>query len=223
LAGAQNSYDITLADFLFVDPTFSKAHKYTEFFPLKFKTIDSSKFMKLSASSRSLLVHMVGLSYTQGGPKIALSVLEVPPYRGVSVESLIRELNDYGYLECPYIKEKIKIKENNIKTTEPQKAVTVAAPKNNQSVSINLLSKEVQISQLLVKSWADTYPQEYLELELKKARSWLISNPHKAPKSNFGRFFNSWFDRGWESYRKTLTSNGTILTAESLEEMLRNQ
>lgn len=103
---------------------------------------------------------------------------------------------------------------------EPQKAVAVVEPKINQ-VSINLFSKEVPISVTLVKAWADTYPKEYLELELKKARNWLITNPHKNPKKNYGRFFNGWFDRGWDKYRQTLKSNPTQITVEDLEAILK--
>lgn len=215
-------YDITLHPDLLVDPTFAKSRKFTEFFPVKFRTIDSRKFEDLSASSRSLLIHIIGVSHTQGSPKITLSETDVPRFRGASVKSLISELCDSGYLECPYIKEIIEKKEIKDISTEPQKAVAVVPPKINQT-PINLLNKEVLIRSDLIASWADTYPAEYLQLELKKARNWLLSNSHKAPKSNFGRFLNSWFDRGWEQYRKNLPSNGTQLTADSLEEMLRGE
>jgi hypothetical protein len=43
--------------------------------------------------------------------------------------------------------------------------------------------------------WADAYPSCDLVVELKKAAAWIVSNPHLAPKSQFGRFLNTWFAR----------------------------
>jgi len=110
------------------------------------------------------------------------------------------------------------------KTSEPKESVAEdsANSKNNLPATIQKTqiaiseNKSVEIKSDLIKAWADTYPKEYLELELKKARNWLVANPHKAPKSNFGRFFNSWFDRGWEAYRKNLPSKPTSTTVDEL-------
>lgn len=219
LAAKQNTYDITLNNALFVDPTFEKVKRFTEFFPIKYETIIDGKFDRLSASSRLLLVRLLSLCYKHSSPIVQVNVFDLPTFRRVNVNDLFLELSDSGYLQSPIkkeIKKDIKEKKEIISTERP-KAVAVVAPKT----SINLLSKQVEIPNTLVQSWADTYPKEYLELELKKARSWLITNPHKAPKTNFGRFFNSWFDRGWEKYRQTLKTNPTQLTVEALEEILR--
>lgn len=83
--------------------------------------------------------------------------------------------------------------------------------------------KPIEITQALLSSWADTYPQEFLKEEFKKARNWVLSNPDKAPKSAWSRFLNGWFSRNWENYRKTLKSNPVKLTAEQVEEILGGQ
>jgi len=101
-------------------------------------------------------------------------------------------------------------------TTEPKNSVTV-----EKSKSEDFNEKLQIIKNDLIESWADTYPQEFLQMELKKARSWIIANHHKAPKKNLGRFLNSWFDRGWENYRKTLKSEPIKTTAEDILEMVR--
>lgn len=83
-------------------------------------------------------------------------------------------------------------------------------------------NKIIEVKQALLVSWSDTYPKEYLDMEFKKARSWVIANDHKTPKSERGwaKFLNSWLNRGWDQYRKTLESNPPKVTVEDLEEML---
>jgi hypothetical protein len=117
--------------------------------------------------------------------------------------------------------ERTKSKELDLLSTEPNKSVAVVPQKSNQSVVINLLSKDVELPIIIVKAWADTYPKEYLELELKKARNWLLTNAHKEPKKNYGRFLNNWFNNGWDRYRQTLKSNPTQITVEDLEAILK--
>lgn len=43
--------------------------------------------------------------------------------------------------------------------------------------------------------WAAAYGAVDIEAELKKAAAWIVSNPHLAPKSQLGRFLNTWFSR----------------------------
>jgi hypothetical protein len=114
--------------------------------------------------------------------------------------------------------EKNRIDQNIVVSTEPTKSVAVVAKK-----SIFLFKfgdKEIAISEELVQSWSETYPKEFLEIEIKKARNWLLSNPHKAPKSNFARFFNSWFNNGWETFRRGLKSNPVKVTENEMAAIL---
>lgn len=104
-------------------------------------------------------------------------------------------------------------------STEPNKSVSVAKPEK-QIVEFKLSeSKQIQVSRELVNSWIDTFPKEFLDEEIKKARSWVLSNEHKAPKSQWGRFLNSWFNRGWERYRTTLKSNPSKVSLEELTQI----
>ena len=80
-----------------------------------------------------------------------------------------------------------------------------------------LPGKEIEVSSDLVSSWADTYSKEYLHDSMKKMRNWLLANQHKAPKSHWARFVNSWLARDWERYRTTLKSNKP--NSISLEEL----
>jgi hypothetical protein len=86
----------------------------------------------------------------------------------------------------------------------------------NEKIEIDLGIAKALVSKNLISSWADTFPKEYLELELKKARSWLLANEHKAPKKDYAKFLNNWFNGGWEKYRKTLPSNQTKTSVEDL-------
>lgn len=63
---------------------------------------------------------------------------------------------------------------------------------------ITLLSPEIQ----------SLYPAEYVLRESIKAWDWCLDNSHKTPKSEVGfrRFFKNWLARGWEDYRKSLST-----------------
>jgi hypothetical protein len=43
--------------------------------------------------------------------------------------------------------------------------------------------------------WTEAYGSCDVQGELKKAAAWIVSNPHLAPKSQFGRFLNTWLAR----------------------------
>jgi hypothetical protein len=45
-------------------------------------------------------------------------------------------------------------------------------------------------------AWSEAYGALDLDAELKRAAAWCVSNPHLAPKSQMGRFLNTWFARG---------------------------
>jgi hypothetical protein len=55
--------------------------------------------------------------------------------------------------------------------------------------------KWIGVTEEQMTVWADAYPSCDLVVELKKAAAWIVSNPHLAPKSQFGRFLNTWFLR----------------------------
>lgn len=81
-------------------------------------------------------------------------------------------------------------------------------------------SVEVDVAKDLILAWSETYDKEFLESEFKKARNWVLANSHKAPKKDWGRFFNNWFSRGWEQYRKSLKSNQPGLSLDDLNDLL---
>ena len=110
-----------------------------------------------------------------------------------------------------------------INTSEPKNSVTDVAIISNQKKFIAFKiseNKTISLSQDLINSWAETFPKEFLDEEIKKARSWILANSHKTPKSNWSRFFNSWFNRAWETHRKTLSSNPSKMTIDQLESIL---
>lgn len=93
----------------------------------------------------------------------------------------------------------------NIISSEPENLVPDVIV---NKVSINISNNhKATVKQELIESWADTYDAEFLKQSMKEMRNWILANTHKAPKSDWSRFMNSWFKRGWEQYRKTLGSN----------------
>ncbi len=150
---------------------------------------------------------------TKEGPQNALERL-------ASFQLVTFEKNDFFRIEKKEKKGKEK-KRKELVCSEPAKAV-LNPPKKIETVELKISeNKKIQIKQDLINSWVDTYPKEYLDVEFKKARSWILVNPHKAPKSNWGRFLNSWLNRGWEQYRKTLASNPPKVSLEEFEEIMR--
>lgn len=51
------------------------------------------------------------------------------------------------------------------------------------------------ITEEQMNSWKEAYGSVDIEGELKKMAAWVMSNPHVAPKSQWGRFANTWLAR----------------------------
>jgi hypothetical protein len=54
----------------------------------------------------------------------------------------------------------------------------------------------VGVTQEQMEAWKAAYGMVDIEAELKRAAAWIVSNPHLAPKSQLGRFLNTWFAKG---------------------------
>ncbi len=60
-----------------------------------------------------------------------------------------------------------------------------------------------KVSNKVQDSWIQAYQDRtFIEMELKKAVTWIHSSPSDAPKSQYSRFFSSWLARSWEWARK---------------------
>lgn len=101
------TYNITLDKSLFVDHTFEKVKRFTEFFPIKYETIIDGKFDRLNASSRLLLVRLISLCYKQMSPIVQVNDIDLPHFRKVNTQLMLLELSNSGYLQTP-IKKEIK-------------------------------------------------------------------------------------------------------------------
>lgn len=53
----------------------------------------------------------------------------------------------------------------------------------------------VGVNEETINAWEAAFPALDLKAELNRAAAWIISNPALAPKSQFGRFLNSWFTK----------------------------
>jgi hypothetical protein len=53
----------------------------------------------------------------------------------------------------------------------------------------------VGVTEEQMEAWKAAYGALDIEQELKRAAAWIVSNPPLAPKSNFGRFLNTWLSR----------------------------
>jgi len=46
-----------------------------------------------------------------------------------------------------------------------------------------------------LEAWEAAYPGVDVDAEVKKAAAWCLSNPDSAPKSQYGRYLNTWLSR----------------------------
>lgn len=46
-----------------------------------------------------------------------------------------------------------------------------------------------------LEAWKAAYGSCDIQQELKNAAAWIVSNPHLAPKSHYGRFINNWLSK----------------------------
>jgi hypothetical protein len=51
------------------------------------------------------------------------------------------------------------------------------------------------ISQDQMDAWGVAFPAVELQQQLNQAASWIVSNPHLAPKSHVGRFIHNWLTK----------------------------
>lgn len=140
----------------------------------------------------------------------------------------ILNLNKFNgqYLKIgPKEKKRKEIKEKESKVKEKKEN-----PQQNSQVILFKLSDNPHAIKFIGKVqyktqqlWLDTYTKsEWIELELLKASTWIINNPQKAPKSNYGRFFSGWLSRGWETHRKNIQPNRNSAIDKIKQSILNN-
>lgn len=102
--------------------------------------------------------------------------------------------------------------ETNPLTLTPSPALrinTIGSNENSFSPEIHAsllpLKEELNATSLKVQaSWLKLYSPEFIIDEIRKANIWVASNSHKAPKSQWARFYSGWLLRGWEDQRKRI-------------------
>lgn len=140
-----------------------------------------------------------------------------------------KKLDQVFELDVEYLADQLKVKKTVISSTiqklEQSKIISIhqSVTSGNQSVSTGSPTNvtyertneqkkaAAEIPDELKKQWIKTYGDEkWIDFEIAAAEAWMLSNPTKAPKSDFKRFFNGWLKRGWESHRKTLSSKSKM-------------
>lgn len=230
-------YKITLTNWHEHNPGKKKSHKKTM---IANNMITDAKVLSLTLSQRWLFINLLLIAGDYANDTVTLTHRQlneiISTKEGVDncldrlqslqlvtfekIHPLITEMNNNGRItELKRNNKRINTKTESETPTQAANAVAVV---NVEKVKIQISSdKLVEVKKELVSSWSDTYPKDYLDLSLKEMRNWLLSNPHKGPKSNWPKFMNRWFQRGWERYRTTLKSNPVKVSAEELEQFLQ--
>ena len=75
-----------------------------------------------------------------------------------------------------------------------EEIASLAAPVKKQQVTFGN-GKWIGVTQEHLTAWAEAYGGCDIQAELKKAAAWIVSNPSLAPKTQFGRFLNTWLSK----------------------------
>lgn len=234
MARETNLFKITLINWNEHNPGKKKTHKKTL---ISNNLINDAKVLSLPLSHRWLFINLLLICGDYASDTVTLNERQLNSILTTRVGcdnalALLQELQLVTFEKTTSLITELKNnrsnnRSNNIQKTEkpevqkpPQSASAVdVVVVKNKTIKFSE-SKQIEIKTELLQSWAETYPKDFLELSWKEMRNWVLSNEHKAPKSQWAKFMNGWFKRGWEHHRKTLGSNPTKLTVEGLDEML---
>jgi hypothetical protein len=219
---AKALYKITLTNWLEHNPGKKNTYKKTL---IANNLITDAKVLALPLSHRWLFINLLLICGDYASDTVTLNEQQLNDIltARVGCENALHQLQSLQLVTFEKVllkKERNKEikKERKEENTEPKNLVAVTAKNSVETFSFKIsFDKQIELPRDLLLSWSDTFPKEFIEEELKKARSWILANPHKTPKSAWGRFFNRWLNQGWERYRTTLKSNPVKVTAEDLE------
>jgi hypothetical protein len=89
----------------------------------------------------------------------------------------------------------------------------IAALGKKSKLKLELVNgRWVGISEEQMSAWSEAFPGVEIDAELKKMAAWVVSNPMMAPKSQLGRFVNSWLTK--TQNQASLRSIPTVRPAE---------
>lgn len=72
----------------------------------------------------------------------------------------------------------------------------IAALAKNGKTKIECVNgRWVGVTEDQMQAWRDAYPAVDIDAELKRMAAWIVSNPMMAPKSQVGRFVNTWLTK----------------------------
>ena len=93
--------------------------------------------------------------------------------------------------------DKNRIEENRIDKKRRDKNIYKHGAEKSAPVQsiVFLNNKWANIKEEDIKDWSETYPACDIEMELKKMKQWILSNPAKGKKKNYRRFITNWLSR----------------------------
>lgn len=115
---------------------------------------------------------------------------------------------------------KLEVRSKNISTEGSQNDPCGAITELSGNSIVDHFLSRIRIK--AQQGWIELYGNpDWIKQEVIKAHNWIQTNPHRAPKKDFGRFMNSWLSRAWEQHRKNLPSNYQPTKVKSVEEALK--
>lgn len=79
----------------------------------------------------------------------------------------------------------------------------------------------LEVPEIVVASLRDAYPGVNVQAEIAKASAWCLANPEKRPRSQFGRFLNSWMGSAHRDLHKPASrANARTAQREQFTEWL---
>lgn len=210
MAGNQESYNITLNDDLFVDPTFEKVKRFDGYFPVKHETIKDGKFDKLSTSSCKLLVRLLSICYKHSSSNVQVNVHDLPTFRRVNVQDLFSELSDFKYLALTELKKESN-KKNKIEGIEQGELIADLILEDQHQELINLWNAQSDLSKIIKLSnpRKSKLKKRFSEplFDFKKAIPLILESDFLMGRSSGWKITFDWFIENESNYIKVLEGN----------------
>jgi hypothetical protein len=203
--------------------------KELTWFRIDTSIFDGETYFTIKNDGLVVFIYLLSLAAKKNRPDISINLLFAQEKLKMKKEQILSSIDKLEELQILHKSVQIRTdlsptihnntnkqyKQTNItnNTYSEQSALPIASDK----VEIVLTSfDKVLIKKELIESWAETYDQEFLKLSLNEMKNWVLANSHKKPKSDWPRFMNNWFKRGWEQYRKSLKSNPAKTSVDEL-------
>jgi len=197
--------------------------KHNSWFRCSNRLLEDHEFFNFSHTEIVVWIYLLSVASQKNCAKITVAYSHAETIAKLdrpSVDSAIKKLKKIGAIENS------NSRTSRGRTVDVTDACATRQDRQNKTDSTERVSRSVELEILepfrdemlknhltnvprqVQESWLQTYDKDWAAFQLKEAVTWIYSNPSRAPKSNFSKFFTSWLSRAWEWKRKNNNKTG---------------